>query len=290
MIRNWLYGGAFAVALTAACGTPMIRAQEVDSISPRPRPVDLAFSEPEVARFGEADLDELVAPVALYPDALLTQVFVAATYPLDVVKAERFVTETTEMSDKDRTAAAAREPWDPSVQILAGGFPAVIRTMAEDLDWTEQLGDAVIAQTDGVLDAVQRMRAQAAAAGNLATNEAQVVEVKDGAISVAAADAEIVYVPTYDPAMAYAPAPPVVVEDTGGTDLLVLGAVTFGTALLVDEIFEDDDDWYGYWGPGPAYIDWDDGDFYPRRDVEIDGDVNIDIDRTRLEGEGAADR
>ena len=92
MIRNWLYGGAVAVALTAACGTPMIRAQEVDSISPRPRPVDLAFSEPEVARFGEADLDELVAPVALYPDALLTQVFVAATYPLDVVKAERFVT------------------------------------------------------------------------------------------------------------------------------------------------------------------------------------------------------
>lgn len=289
MNRNLLGVGAIAAALAALGGTPAARAQATD---PPPLPRPAALASPEAAGFTAADLDALVAPIALYPDALLTQIFVAATYPLDLVKADRFIAEAAEMSDRDRATAAQAEPWDPSVQFLAGGFPTVVRMMAEDLDWTEQLGDAVIAQTGDLLDAVQRMRTQAAAAGNLATNAAQVVEVDDGAITVTPADPEVVYVPTYDPALAYAPATaPVVVQDSGTSDLLVMGAVTFGTALLVNEIY--DDDWDDYWdddwdsGHGHyGHIDWDDAEFYPRREVDIEGDVNIDVDRTRIEGEG----
>jgi uncharacterized membrane protein YgcG len=289
MNRNWLSGAALATSLAAIGGTPAARAQ--DGPAPMPRPAELVAPD-AAAGFTAADLDALVAPIALYPDALLTQIFVAATYPLDLVKADRFLAEAASMSDKDRAAAAEAEPWDPSVQLLAGGFPTVVRMMAQDLDWTERLGDAVIAQTGDVLDAVQRMRTQAAAAGNLATNAAQVVEVDDGAITVTPADPEVVYVPTYDPALAYAPATaPVVVQDSGTSDLLMMGAVTFGTALLVNEIY--DDDWDDYWdddwdsGHGHhGHIDWDDAEFYPRRDVDIDGDVNIDVDRTRIEGGG----
>ena len=293
MHRTWLGGGALAAVLAA--WTPGALGQEAleqgapgqETPAPRPRPAEPA--PPGPAAETAADLDALVAPVALYPDALLTQVFVAATYPLDVAKADRFLDRTQGMPDKDRAQAAEAEPWDSSVQILAGGFPTVLRMMAADLDWTERLGDAVIAQTDGLLDAAQRMRAQAAAAGNLETNAAQVVEVDDGAIRVAPADPEKVYVPVYDPAQAFVPATaaapaPVVVEDDDTTDWLTMGAISFGTALLVDEIFDDDDHWHGYWGHGPAYIDWDDADLYPRRDVDIDGDVNIDIDRIDADG------
>jgi hypothetical protein len=285
MNRNWLASGAIAAALATVCGTPAARAQEAGATAPLPRPAALA--SPAAAGFATADLDALVAPIALYPDALLTQIFVAATFPLDVVKADRFLDKTASMSDKDRAAAAEAEPWDPSVQLLAGGFPTVVRMMAQDLDWTERLGDAVIAQTGDVLDAVQRMRTQAAAAGNLATNTAQVVEVDDGAITVTPADPEVVYVPTYDPALAFAPAAVVVQDDDDTSDLLMMGAVTFGTALLVNEIY--DDDWDDYWNSGHGHhrhIDWDDAEFYPRREVDIDGDVNIDVDRTRIEGEG----
>jgi hypothetical protein len=289
MDRNWRAGGAIAAALATVCGTPAARAQGMDAPAPLPRPAALAVPE---TGFAAADLDALVAPIALYPDALLTQVFVAATFPLDLVKADRFLAGAGALPDKDRAAAAEAEPWDPSVRLLAGGFPTVVRMMAQDLDWTERLGDAVIAQTGDVLDAVQRMRTQAAAAGNLATNAAQVVEVDDGAITVAPADPATVYVPTYDPVLAYAPAPaPVVVQDSGTSDLLMMGAVTFGTALLVNEIY--DDDWDDYWdddwdsGHGHhGHIDWDDAEFYPRREVDVDGDVNIDVDRTRIEGEG----
>ncbi len=162
-------------------------------------------------------------------------VLVAATYPLDVVKAGRFVSESADLDDKARATAAEAEPWDPSVQVLAGGFPSVVVMMADDLDWTEALGDVVIVQTDDVLDAVQRMRARAAAVGNLESNEAQVVEIDKGAVSIAPADPEIVYVPTYDPATAYfatTTAAPIVVDGRqlrrrshhGGRDRLRGGA------------------------------------------------------------------
>ena len=234
--------------------------------------------------------------MALYPDSLLTQVLVASTFPLDIIKADRFITAETDLSDKDRAAKAEEQDWDPSVQVLAGGFPTVVQKMATEIDWTEQLGDAMLAQTDDVLDAVQRQRARAAAVGNLETNEAQVVEETEDNISIAPAEPDVVYVPQYDATTAYTTpftAPAVVDTGISTSDILTTGAIAFGSALLVNEIFDDDDDWDDYWDDGPN-IDWDEGDFDARPGINVDGDVNIDrernVDRDRTTVVGDRDR
>lgn len=213
-------------------------------------------------------LDDLVAPVALYPDALLSQVLMAATFPLDVMKADRFVDDAGDMTDRERADAAKAEDWDESVQVLASGFPDVIDSMAANIDWTEDLGDAMVAQTDDLLDSVQRLRGEAASAGNLESNDAQTVSDDAGRITIAPADPDVVYVPSYDPAAAYV-APVAVDSGVSTADVLTGGAIAFGAALLVGEIFDDDDDdWYG-----PGAIDWND------REIRVDRDVNRSVDR-----------
>ena len=208
-MRMWLSAGT-ALALVLAAGAAM--AQEAPA-APAPRPAntpDAVVTEEVAAAAADAEallsddeLDALVAPVALYPDSLLTQVLVASTYPLDLVKADRFITAKADLSDKDRKTAAEQEDWDPSVQVLAGGFPTVVQKMATEIDWTQDLGDAMLAQSDDVLDAVQRQRARAVAIGNLSTNEAQVVDQADDTISIDSADPDVVYVPQYDATTAY---------------------------------------------------------------------------------------
>ena len=124
-----------------------------------------------------AELDTLFGPVALFPDRVLTPVLVAVTFPLDVVKAGRFVEGAAAFSDKERSAKAADQAWDDSVpQELAAGFRDLVTSMSDNLDWTEQAGEAVVAQTDEVLAAIQRQRAKAQENGYLVDNEAQSVE------------------------------------------------------------------------------------------------------------------
>ena len=224
------------------------------------------------------EIDTLIGPVALFTDNLLAQVLTAATYPLDVVKAGRFLAQSPDLSDAARADAVAQKDWDVSVQQLAAGFPSVITRMADHIDWTEQVGDAVLVQTDDVLDSVQRLRALAKVNGYLETNAAQVVEVSESAISIAPASPEVIYVPTYQPSVVYTTvAPPTayyVEDDDDWADALTAGAIFFGSAILINEIFDDDDDWDGYWG-GRGSIDWDRGDFYARPGIDINGDVNI---------------
>ncbi len=181
--------------------------------------------------------------------------------------------------------------------MLAAGFPTVVTKMATELDWTQELGDAMLAQSDDVLDSVQRQRARAVAIGNLSTNEAQVVDETDDNITIEPAAEDVVYVPQYDATTAYTtpytqPAY-VATADTGysTSNLITTGAIAFGSALLIDEIFDDDDDdWDNYWHHDNDYndIDWDEGDIRPRPDVDINGDVNIDRsrDRTRVNVDG----
>jgi hypothetical protein len=250
-----------------------------------------AAAAPRSPLLADDALDDLVAPIALYPDSLLAQVLVAATYPLDVVKAQRWVAANTGLAPDARADAAAAQGWDPSVAVLAAGFPTLIGRMADDLDRTQALGDAVVAQTDDVMDAIQRQRGRAAAVGNLESNAAQTVTEEAGAIAIAPADPAIVYLPAYDPATVYTQpasgAPVVVTEstDTGYStgSLVATGVIAFGAGLLVNELFDDDDDWNGYWR-GPPRFDWDDGDFYPRPGrpgINAGGDVNINVDRDR---------
>ena len=255
---------------------------------PCPSPTTTGSSTP-------SELDALLGPIALYPDPLLTQIFVAATVPLDIMKADRWVAENTELPTAERAQAAEAQGWDESVAVLAAGFPSVLQRLAADIDNTETLGNAVLAQTDDVLDAVQRLRAQAAATGYLESNDAQTVSTdEEGEIAIAPADPEVVYVPAYDAQAAYTTPPtaptyvtqePVYAQPGYTTgNLLTTGAIAFGSALLVNEIWDDDDDdWDDYWGPGS--IDWDDDEFYhrPDRDIDIEGDVNIDRDRVVID-------
>jgi hypothetical protein len=281
------YGGLAGATIALALGIGATTLASAQEAAPQPRPDPVVTEEAvaeaavEDALLSEEELDALVAPVALYPDSLLTQVLVASTYPLDIVKADRFLTAEKELPDKERAAKAEEEDWDPSVQVLAGGFPTVVQKMATEIDWTEQLGDAMLAQTDDVLDAVQRQRARAAAVGNLETNEAQVVEQTEDSISIAPAEPDVVYVPQYDATTAYTTpyaAPAVVDTGISTADVLTTGAIAFGSALLVNEIFDDDDDWDDYWDDGPD-IDWDEGDFNARPGIDVDGDVNINRER-----------
>ena len=222
------------------------------------------------------ELDELVAPVALYPDALLAQVLVAATYPLQIVEAERLLKASADLSEEELGNRLEQAEWDPSVLVLASGFPTVVQRMSDELDWTEKLGDAMLKQDDDVLSAVQRKREEARETGYLADNAAQVVETDDtGQIAIKPADPKVVYVPSYDPETVYTsrPTQPAYVAPVQNTNPianpLVAGALAFGSALLVTELFgngdddKNDDGWDDYWHRQRP-IDWRDRQMYPR--------------------------
>ncbi|HEX6997895.1 MAG TPA: DUF3300 domain-containing protein [Gammaproteobacteria bacterium] len=153
--------------------------------------------EPEVAADAEplsaAELDELVGPIALYPDDLIAIVLPASTYPLQIVQAARFLEER-----ESDPSLEPDEEWDDSVVALLN-YPEVVELLNRDLDWTWRLGEAVLTQRAEVLDAVQRFRDRAYAAGNLRTDERQVVTRDGGAIAIKPADPEVIYVPYYEP-------------------------------------------------------------------------------------------
>jgi hypothetical protein len=216
----------------------------------------------------QAELETLVAPVALYPDTLLIQILVAATQPLEVVKADRFLLTNADTDPEALKAGIEAEAWDPSVEVLAVGFPDVIGDMAQHIEWTETIGAAMEAQTDDVMAAVQTMRNQAINTGALISGEEQVVEVDSNEnVVIAPTNPQVVYVPQYDPAVVY---------DNSATNALAGAAIGFGFFLLIDSIFDDDDDWNNYWGCRNCG-GWGGGPIYrnPDIDIDIDGNVNI---------------
>ena len=145
-------------------------------------------------------LDRLVAPIALYPDPLLAQILMAATYPVEVVEADRWLQISANAALKSDALAAALEeqPWDPSIKSLAS-FPRLLHVMDNNLQWTEQLGDAFLAQHADVMDAVQRLRRRAQATGSLASTLQQMVSTEDQEIMIEPTNPDIIYVPTYNP-------------------------------------------------------------------------------------------
>src|SRR5258705_13548433 len=126
--------------------------------------------------FKTEEIEALVAPIALYPDALLSQVLMASTYPLEVVQAARWVKAHRDQKGEAAVKAVASQTWDVSVKSLVG-FPQVLEPMSEKLDWTQKLGDAFLADQKAVLDAVQRLRRRAVQAGDLKSNQQQTVKM-----------------------------------------------------------------------------------------------------------------
>ena len=182
-------------------------------------------------------LDSLVAPIALYPDPLLTQTLVASTYPLEIIQLQQWLARNPTLKDKALTDAVSKQPWDPSVQAMAA-LPDVVKRLADDIQWATDLGNAFLAQQSDVMDAVQRMRKKAQDAGALKSNsqqkvETQVVETKT-VIVVVQANPQVVYVPTYNPTVVYGvpvyPYPPIYYP-TGA--MIAARAISFGVGVAI---------------------------------------------------------
>ncbi|HEX3397298.1 MAG TPA: DUF3300 domain-containing protein [Steroidobacteraceae bacterium] len=147
-------------------------------------------------------MDQLVAPIALYPDALVAQVLAAATYPTDVVQAERWMQQNSNPKGDALAKAVDQQPWDPSVKALTQ-FPSVLAMMDKNLSWTSSLGEAYGNNQAAVLDAVQQMRQKAQQAGNLKSTPQETVTSQDQSIVIEPTDPDVVYVPEYDPWLVY---------------------------------------------------------------------------------------
>jgi hypothetical protein len=152
------------------------------------------------------EIEALVAPIALYPDSLLTQVLMASTYPLEVVQAARWLKANPKLKGDDAVKAVANQPWDVSVKSMVA-FPQILEPMDQKIDWTQKLGDAFLADQKAVLDAVQRLRAKAQASGNLKSTEQQNVATQtqgqQTVIVIEPAKPDVIYVPAYNPTVVY---------------------------------------------------------------------------------------
>ncbi len=187
--------------------------------------------------FSPEQLDNLVAPIALYPDPLLAQVLLAATFPDQIDEAARFVRANQDPGYIDQ------EPWDVSVKAVAH-YPTVVAMMADKLDWTTALGQAYVNQSSDVMTAVQRLRMEARSAGNLVTTPQQQVVVDGGYVQIWPAQPQYIYVPVYDPALVYVSRPGFFV------------GISFGRAFFIGAWLNHDFDWRSH---RVYYHGWDDG-------------------------------
>ncbi len=167
----------------------------------------VARAQGEPPPFKPEEIEALVAPIALYPDSLLSQVLMASTYPLEIVQAARWVKANPNVKGDAAVKAVESQTWDVSVKSLVA-FPQVLEPMNEKLDWTQKLGDAFLADQKAVLDAVQRLRLKAEKSGNLKTTEQQKVIIEEAApqqtvIKIEPANPQVIYVPAYNPTVVY---------------------------------------------------------------------------------------
>ncbi|MGC1452393.1 MAG: DUF3300 domain-containing protein [Candidatus Sulfotelmatobacter sp.] len=216
---------------------------------PRAHAPQAASPQDQRAKIPPDQLDSLVAPIALYPDPMLAQTLAASTYPLEVIQLQQWLTKNPGLKDKALADAIEKQPWDPSIQALAG-LPEVVKRLADDIQWTTDLGNAFLSQQSDVMDAVQRMRKKAEDNGNLKSTEQQRVETKvienKSVIVVEQASPDVVYVPSYDPVVVYGPPiypyPPIYYPPAGYYAAGV--AISFGVGVMMGAF------WSGGWGWG----------------------------------------
>lgn len=187
----------------AALGTVLAICACIVGVAQQAGPPPPAQGEPPPnAPLPQDQLQELVAPIALYPDALVAQILAAATYPTQIVEAERFIEQNPGLSGQALANAVNGQDWDPSVKALAA-FPSVLSDMNNNLSWTSELGDVNVNQPDAVMNAVQFMRRQAQQAGNLQSTPQQSVDDVNNDVEIQPADPDTVYVPDYNPEYVY---------------------------------------------------------------------------------------
>src|SRR5208337_4326336 len=213
-----------------------------------PAPAAAAVPGPPPGAATAQELQELVSPIALYPDVLVAQILAASTYPDQIVEADRWLKQNPSLTGDQLAAQVNPQPWDPSVKSLIQ-FPAVLQTMNDSLAWTSALGEAYYNQPADVMNAIQVMRNRAIAAGTLKSTEQQKVEVQPAppaaeggaqpsvqqTVIVQPAQPNTVYVPQYNPTTAYG-APVAAPSGYTGSDLLLTGVLSFGAGMLLGSL------------------------------------------------------
>ena len=270
--RRALHG---VIAILSVASLPwssfLVQAQE----APQAESQEMATTE-EAPKIPNDQLDSLVAPIALYPDAMLAQTLAASTYPLEVMQLDQWMDKNKNLKDKALADAVAKQPWDPSVQSMAA-FPDVVQRMAENIQWMTDVGNAVLAQQKDVMDAVQRLRAKAQGTGNLKTGSEQKVETKttqsgQQVIVVEQANPEAAYVPSYDPAVVYGAAPaeyPYYPYSYPGYQPGT--ALAWGSAIAVGGVWA-----HNNWGN----CDWDNGDVTINNNNNFNKNYNKNVNKT----------
>ena len=209
-------------------------------------------SENQSAKLPADQLDSLVAPIALYPDPMLSQVLMSSTYPLEIIQLQQWLAQNKNLKDKALADAVQKQDWDPSVQALAA-LPDIVKQLSENIKWTTELGNAFLAQQDDVMAAVQRMRKTAQDKGNLKSNEQMKVETKTveskQVIVIEQANPQVVYVPSYNPTVVYGPPvypyPPICYPPPG---YYAAGmAISFGVGVAMGAM------WSGGWCCGSGW-------------------------------------
>ena len=287
------YALTAALLLTSSCSRDEKPAPAATTATPATTPTTAKAptpatpAPPKEVVFIKEELDQMVAPVALYPDSLLAQVLMASTYPGDVADAAAWAKAHPDAKGDDAVKQVATQPWDPSVQSLVA-FPQALATLGQDPAWVQRLGDAFLAQPDDVMDAVQRLRRQAQTAGNLKSNEFQKVTEQPAPAAAAPAmggvesapaaetiiiepsNPETVYVPSYDPTTTYGnwayPSYPPTYYPPPPNYYPLGGALATGLMFGVGVAAID-----SLWGD----TDWDNGDI----DIDVDNYNSINSNR-----------
>jgi hypothetical protein len=207
------------------------------------------------------ELQQLVAPIALYPDKLVAQVLAGSTYPTQIVEAERWMQEHKNLQGKELAQAVNQQIWDPSIKALTE-FPQVLDNMSKNLSWTSALGDAYVNDPKGVMSAIQVLRKDAQHAGNLKNTPQQTVSTEGQTIIIEPANPEVVYVPTYSPEVYGVPV--AAYPGYTGWGAVAAGAISFGAGLAVGAAFGG----YG-WGWHGWGADWHGGNVTYNRNTFV---------------------
>jgi Protein of unknown function (DUF3300) len=292
MLKNFLLNGRQRSKIVAAVLTLTMAAspglsQESGVATPA------ATTAPAKPAFKQEEIDQIVAPIALYPDSLLSQVFMAATYPLEIVQAARWVKDNKDLKGDALATELEKQTWDPSVKSLVN-FPQVLDMMNDKLDWTIKLGDAFLGQQAQVMSTVQSLRAKAQAQGNLKSNNQQKVTVDQPAgqpevIVIESAQPSVIYVPTYNPTVVYGtwgyPAYPPYYYYPPGYNPAAAAAISFGVGLTVGLA----------WGYAWGHCDWGHSNINinVNRNVNINTHINRNVyannyNRTNVNVQGGA--
>jgi len=224
-----------------------------------PSSVAQAAASQTTAKLPNDQLDSLVAPIALYPDPLLTQTLVASTYPLEIVQLHQWLSQNKNLKDKALADAVKKQDWDPSIQAMAA-FPDLVKQLAENIKWTTDLGNAFLAQQSDIMDGVQRMRQKAKEKGNLKSTEQQKVETKvvetKQVIVIEPSQPDVIYVPSYNPTVVYGdpfyPYPPIYYPPAG---YYAAGmALSFGVGIAMGAAWGGCCGWNAGWGGNNVYV------------------------------------